>query len=298
MLKTNIAGIEFKNPVIAASGTFGFGREFSKYIDLSRLGGIASKGVTLKEKPGNSGIRVWETPSGLMNSIGLQNPSVATFIEKDLDYMLGLGTEVLINLGGNTLEDYVEGAKLIENTDAKIIELNISCPNIEEGGKSFGMVCNDAVTVLRAVKEVSTKKIFVKLTPNSGELVDVAVACEREGADAISMVNTFNALAIDIYRRKPVFNNITAGLSGPAIKPIALRMVRDVAKAVNIPIIGMGGICDYKDAIEFIMAGATAVEVGTYNFVNTHAMIDIIDGMEEFMKEQKISLLEEIRGII
>ena len=254
--------------------------------------------MTLNKKNGNTGIRVWETPSGLMNSIGLQNPSVKTFIENDLDFMLNSGTNILINLGGNTLNDYVEGAKLIEKTDAEIIELNISCPNIEEGGKSFGMVCNDAVTVLKAVKEVSSKKIFVKLTPNSGELVDVALACEKEGADAISMVNTFNALAIDIYKRKPVFDNITAGLSGPCIKPIALKLVRDVSQAVKIPVIGMGGICDYKDAIEFIMAGATAIQVGTYNFINTHACIDIIEGIEEFMKSQGISSLEEIRGII
>lgn len=298
MLKTNLCGIELKNPVIAASGTFGNGREFSEFFDLSLLGGISSKGVTLKAKDGNPGLRIHETTGGIMNSIGLQNPSVKVFIERELPFMEQFDTEIIVNLGGNSLEDYVEGAKLLEKTNIKIIELNISCPNVKEGGMAFGLNCEDAYTVVSAVRKVNSKKLMVKLSPNAHNLVEVAKECERAGADALSLVNTFNALAIDIYRRKPVFENITAGLSGPCIKPIALRMVREVSKAVSLPVVGLGGIMNYKDAIEFIMAGATAIQVGTANFVNPQVMLEIIDGMEKFMKEQNIKSLDEIRGII
>ncbi len=298
MLKTKIGEIELKNPVIAASGTFAYGEEFSKYIDLNKLGGVSSNGITLSPKDGNPGQRIYETPSGMMNSVGLQNPSVASFIDNEFKFMKSFEYETIVNLSGNCLNDYVEGAKLLEKEDFNIIELNISCPNVKEGGMAFGMTCDAAETVVSAIKEVSTKHIMVKLSPNAFNLSEVARACEAAGADSLSLVNTFNALAIDIYNRKPIFNNVTAGLSGPAIKPIALRMVRDVYKAVNIPVIGMGGIMDYKDAIEFIMAGATAIQVGTANLVNPNAIIEIIDGIEEFMEEQGIKDLEEIRGII
>lgn len=298
MIKTKIGEVELKNPVIAASGTFAYGEEFSKYIDLNKLGGVSSNGVTLSPKDGNPGQRIYETPSGMMNSVGLQNPSVASFIDNELKFMNSFDYETIVNLSGNSLNDYVEGAKLLENENFNIIELNISCPNVKEGGMAFGMTCDAAETVVTAVKEVSSKHIMVKLSPNAFNLAEVAKACEQAGADSLSLVNTFNALAIDIYNRKPVFNNVTAGLSGPAIKPIALRMVRDVYKAVNIPVIGMGGIMDYQDAIEFIMAGATAVQVGTASLVNPNAIIEIIEGIEGFMKEQGIKDLEEIRGII
>lgn len=297
-LKTILCGVEFQNPVIAASGTFGFGREFSAYMDLSRLGGISTKGLTLHKKDGNSGQRIHETSSGIMNSIGLQNPSVEVFIKEELPYMKTLGTEILVNLGGNTLEEYIEGAKLIEQTDVNFIELNISCPNVKHGGMAFGMSCDMAYLVVDAVRKVTSKKLMVKLSPNAHNLIEIATECERAGADALSLVNTFNALAIDIYRKKAIFDNITAGLSGPCIKPIALRMVREVSKAVSIPVVGMGGIINFEDAIEFIMAGASAVQVGTANFINPNVMIEIIEGMKQFMAKQNISSLDEIRGII
>ena len=233
-----------------------------------------------------------------MNSIGLQNPSVAGFIKDDLPIMEKFGTEIIVNLGGNTLEEYIEGAKLLENTNINMIELNISCPNVKEGGMAFGMFCDDANLVVREVRKVTSKKLMVKLSPNAHNLVEVALECEKAGADALSLVNTFNALAIDIFKRKAVFSNITAGLSGPCIKPIALRMVREVYKEVNIPVVGIGGISNYKDAVEFIMAGATAIQVGTANFVNPQVMIEIINDMEQFMINENIKSLDEIRGII
>lgn len=298
MIKTNLCGIELKNPVIAASGTFGNGVEFSEYIDISKLGAVSSKGLTLHPKDGNKGQRIYETSSGIMNSIGLQNPSVAGFIKDDLPIMEKFGTEIIVNLGGNTLEEYIEGAKLLENTNINMIELNISCPNVKEGGMAFGMFCDDANLVVREVRKVTSKKLMVKLSPNAHNLVEVALECEKAGADALSLVNTFNALAIDIFKRKAVFNNITAGLSGPCIKPIALRMVREVYKEVNIPVVGIGGISNYKDAVEFIMAGATAIQVGTANFVNPQVMIEIINDMKQFMINENIKSLDEIRGII
>lgn len=298
MIKTNLCGIELKNPVIAASGTFGNGVEFSEYIDISKLGAVSSKGLTLHPKDGNKGQRIYETSSGIMNSIGLQNPSVAGFIKDDLPIMEKFGTEIIVNLGGNTLEEYIEGAKLLEDTNINMIELNISCPNVKEGGMAFGMFCDDANLVVREVRKVTSKKLMVKLSPNAHNLVEVALECEKAGADALSLVNTFNALAIDIFKRKAVFSNITAGLSGPCIKPIALRMVREVYKEVNIPVVGIGGISNYKDAVEFIMAGATAIQVGTANFVNPQVMIEIINDMKQFMINENIKSLDEIRGII
>lgn len=298
MVKTNLCGIELKNPVIAASGTFGNGVEFSEYIDISKLGAVSSKGLTLHPKDGNKGQRIYETSSGIMNSIGLQNPSVAGFIKDDLPIMEKFGTEIIVNLGGNTLEEYIEGAKLLEDTNINMIELNISCPNVKEGGMAFGMFCDDANLVVREVRKVTSKKLMVKLSPNAHNLVEVALECEKAGADALSLVNTFNALAIDIFKRKAVFRNITAGLSGPCIKPIALRMVREVYKEVNIPVVGIGGISNYKDAVEFIMAGATAIQVGTANFVNPQVMIEIINDMKQFMINENIKSLDEIRGII
>lgn len=298
MLKTSIAGIELKNPVIAASGTFGFGQEFEKYIDLNKLGGLSTNGITLNAKAGNPGQRVHETASGMMNSVGLQNDSIQAFIDNEYRFMSKFDFETIVNLSGNSKEDYIEGIKLLEGLDINIIELNISCPNIKEGGMAYGMTCMAAEDIVTAVRKVSTKHIMVKLTPNAHDLVEVARACEKAGADSLSLVNTFNALAIDIYKRKPVFNNVTAGLSGPAIKPIALRMVRDVSRAVKIPVIGMGGIMTYEDAIEYIMAGATAIQVGTANLVNPRSIIEIIEGIEDFMKKEKIKSLDDIRGII
>ncbi|MDD7045212.1 MAG: dihydroorotate dehydrogenase [Peptoniphilaceae bacterium] len=297
-LNIDLCGIEFKNPVIAASGTFGFAKEFEDYIDLDRLGGVSSKGLTLNKNLGNPGIRIYETPSGIMNSIGLQNPGVEHFIDNELPLMLQRDFVTMANLGGHTVEEYVEGARKLDKTDLRMIELNISCPNVKKGGMAFGTDPVKAAEVVSKVREVTDKVLFVKLSPNVGHIGDFARIARDNGADGISLVNTFNALAIDIRSRKPVFANKTAGLSGPAIKPIALRMVNEVAKAVDLPIIGMGGITNYVDAIEFIMAGASAIEVGTGNFLKLDLMTDIIDGMEKFMKEENIKSLDEIRYII
>lgn len=293
-----INGVNLKNPVITASGTFGYGREFEEYMDLSRLGAMVTKGLTLNKKKGNPGIRLHETSSGLMNSIGLQNPGVKDFIEKDLAYMKTFDCPIIVNLGGSTIEDYLEGVELLNKEDIDMIELNISCPNVKEGGMAFGVKAETARDIVARVSKICKKPLMVKLSPNAENIKEMAYACCDAGADSLSLVNTFNSLAIDIYGRKPVFDNITAGLSGPAIKPIALRMVYEVAKTVNIPVVGIGGIVSSEDAIEFIMAGAHAIQVGMGNFINPSISIDIIEGIEEFMEKEGVKSLEEIRAII
>lgn len=292
-----INGIEFKNPVIAASGTFGFGEEYNEIYDVSVLGGISSKGLTINPREGNEGFRVFETKSGMINSVGLQNPGVDNFIKTELPNMKKLGTRIIANLGGATIEDYINGILKLNNTDVDIIELNISCPNVKCGGMALGIKSETAAEAVRLTKEVSKKPLMVKLSPNAEDIVDIALACEKAGADSLSLVNTFKAMAIDINKRKPVFKNIFAGLSGPAIKPMALRMVYEVSEAVNIPVIGMGGITSWEDAIEFIMAGATAIQVGTANFIKPDIGFDVVTGIENYMKKEGIKTLEEIRGI-
>lgn len=298
MTKVDICGVELKNPVIAASGTFGFGQEFDQYYPIDKLGGISSKGLTLEKRNGNKGIRVYETPAGMMNSIGLQNPGVQGFIDNELPFMEEKNTVILANLGGGTIDDYIQGVELLNETDIDFIELNISCPNVKSGGMAFGIKCESAFEVVKACKEVASKPMIVKLSPNAENIREMALTCAEAGADGLSLVNTFNALAIDIYKRRPIFNNITAGLSGPAIKPIALRMVYEVCKEVDIPVIGMGGITNGRDAIEFIMAGATAIQVGSANFIKPDIALDIIKEIEDFMVNEGIKNLEEIRGII
>ncbi len=297
-LRVKIADIEFKNPLIAASGTFGFGKEYEEYYDISKLGGVSTKGLTLNPKDGNEGIRLFETPSGLMNSIGLENPGIQAFIDKELDFLLSKDLITLVNIGGNNIEDYLEAVRLISETEAQMIELNISCPNVKSGGMAFGIKTCVAKDVVKKVRDITDKPLIVKLSPNANDIVEMAKACEEVGADALSLVNTFNAMAIDIDRRKTVFNNKTAGLSGPAIKPIALRMTYEVAKAVNIPVIGMGGIRNYTDVIEFIMTGASAVQVGTMNFTEPMIMANMAEDLEKYMNDNKIESFEEIRGII
>lgn len=297
-METKIANVEFKNPILVASGCFSNGREFADYIDLSKLGGICTTGMTLNPKTGNPGIRIHETPSGLMNSIGLQNSGIEDFLGKDLDFLMAQNTNIIANLSGNTEEDYVEGAKLLDQSPVHMIELNISCPNVKEGGMAFGMVCHSAGDITRKVRKATTKPLMVKLSPNAHNLVEVAQYCQDAGADALSLVNTFNALAIDIKKRRPVFENITAGLSGPAIKPIALRMVWEVAKAVNIPVVGIGGIRNYEDVVEYIMAGAQAVQIGSQNLVSPTSTMQILEDLENYMKEENIQSLDQIRGII
>lgn len=295
-LKTKLCGVTLKNPLIMASGTFGFGAEFAEYMDLSALGGICSKGLTLHPKQGNYGSRMWETPAGMMNSVGLQNPGVACFISDELPRMRRSGAAVIANLGGGTVEEYVEGARLLDSADIDLLELNISCPNVKEGGANFGIDREVAAGVVSAVRGAFRGPMMVKLSPNAHDIVDMALACEAAGADALSLVNTFKAMAIDIHRRGPVFRNVSAGLSGPAIKPIALRMVYEVAGAVKVPVVGLGGIATATDALEFILAGAAAVQIGTASFVKPDIALDILAGIEEYMERNKVKDLRELRG--
>lgn len=297
-LRVNLCGFELKNPIIMASGTFGFGKEYGEIYDISLLGGISSKGLTLIAKPGNEGMRVHETPSGMMNSVGLENPGVQGFIDRELDDFSKLDTCRIVNLGGGCEDDYVEGARLLDDKDFDIVELNISCPNVKHGGMAFGIKSEVAREVIRSVRKATKKPLIVKLSPNAEDIVEMAKVCQEEGADGISLVNTFKAMAIDIHKKRPVFNNVTAGLSGPAIKPIALRMVYEVCQAVTIPVVGMGGIMTAEDVIEFIMAGATCVQIGTANFTNPRIGQDIIADLNRFMDENGIKSLDEIRGII
>lgn len=297
-LKVNICGIEFNNPVIAASGTFGFGKEFADYIDINKLGGISSKGLTLHKNLGNKGIRIYETAAGIMNSIGLQNPGIEYFIKEELPFLETKDAVTIANLGGHSVDEYVKGALLLDKTSVPIIELNISCPNVKEGGMAFGTNPKKACEVIEKVRKATKKVLMVKLSPNVGDIKEFVKIAENSGADCISLVNTFNALAIDVDNKKAVFENKTAGLSGPCIKPIALRMVYEASNATNLPIIGMGGISNYRDCLEFIMAGASAVQVGTSNFVDFNTMINIVDDLEKYMQRENLNSLEEIRKII
>ena len=298
MLKVNINGVEFKNPVIAASGTFGFGQEYNNFYDVGILGGISTKGLTLNEKDGNSGIRVYETKGGMMNSVGLQNPGVDHFIQYELKDMKKLKTNIIANVGGGCIEDYEIAVSKLNETDIDMIELNISCPNVKSGGMAFGIKGDVAFEVVEKIKKITNKPLMVKLSPNAEDIVYMALKCEKAGADSISLINTLKGMAIDINKRKPVFDNVYAGLSGPSIKPIALRMVHEVSKAVNIPVIGLGGISTAEDAIEFMMAGASAIQIGTINFNNPLAGKEIVEGMKNFLIKEGIKDITEIIGIV
>lgn len=294
----DLAGIKLKNPIIMASGTYGYGEEFKNFYDPKILGGISSKGITRHPKKGNEGIRIWETPSGILNSIGLENPGVEEFVKEKIYSMQELGTEIFVNLGGNTIEEYVESTKILNDYEFAAIELNISCPNVKEGGMAFGMDKDSAARVVREVMKVTNKKVFVKLSPNAGDIVGIAKAVEAEGATGLSLINTILGMAIDLNREEIVFNNTYAGLSGPAVKPIALRILHQVARAVDIPIIGMGGITSYKDVLEFLMAGATAVEIGTYNFMNPKAGAEIISDLEKYLEEKNKNINDYIKKLV
>lgn len=303
-LSVEIAGVKFKNPLIGSSGTFGFGTEYAPLFDVNKLGGISSKGLTLEPRQGNSGIRLWETPSGLMNSIGLQNPGIPHFIEHELPEMMALDAVTIANLSGSTLESYVEGAKLLDKTDVPVIELNISCPNVAAGGAAFGMSCAAAHTATKAVREVTKKPLLVKLTPQSPELIDVALSCIKAGADGISLCNSFQGVAIDIETGRPVFDKIKAGFGGPAVRPIAVRLVYELVQAINqlpenerVPVVAIGGVAGWQDVVEFIMAGATAVQVGTNTFANPMTMFECIEGLAEFMKRKGYKNIQEMKGI-
>lgn len=298
VLSLSLCGVTLQNPVIAASGTFGFGREYAEIMDVSRLGGICGKGLTLRGSAGNAGERIFETPSGLLNSIGLENPGVKRFVEQEAAFLRSLGPAVICNLGGHSEEDYLEGAAVLNEADIDFLELNISCPNVKAGGMAFGLFPDTAAELTRSIKAISRHPLMVKLSPNAPDLVAVARACESAGADALSLVNTFLGMAIDIKRKKAVFDNIYAGLSGPAIRPLALRMVHQVAHAVTIPVVGMGGIASAEDAIAFLMAGARAVQVGTMTFANPGAMLEIVDGLSTYCVEAQLGNLQEICGIL
>lgn len=295
-MSVEIAGIKLKNPVLAASGTFGFGREYSEYFDLSLLGGIAVKGLTLKPRKGNPPPRIAETPSGILNSVGLQNPGVHYFIENEIPFLRKYDTAIIANASGNTIEEYEQMAEILSDSDIDAIELNLSCPNVKEGCMSFGSTTEGLVKVLKRVRKYSKKPLIVKLTPNVTDIVEIAKAAEDTGADALSLINTVLGMAIDAKTRKPVLKNITGGLSGPAIKPIALRMVYQVANEVKIPVIGMGGISDGTDAVEFLLAGASAVMVGTAGLVNPFAWTETVKGIESYLKENNVTDIKELIG--
>lgn len=297
-LSLSLCGVSLQNPVIAASGTFGFGHEYAEIVDVSRLGGISGKGLTLHGSAGNTGVRVHETPAGLLNSIGMENPGVQHFVDCEAAFMRALGPAVIANLGGHCEEDYLEGARLLNGADIDILELNISCPNVKAGGMALGMLPDTAHDITRKVKAVSRHPVMVKLSPNAPELVRVAHACEAAGADALSLVNTFLGMAIDVREKRAVFDNVYAGLSGPAILPVALRMVHQVAHAVSLPVVGLGGIASAEDAIRFMMAGACAVQVGTMSFANPAAMLNVIDGLAGYCASEGLGSLQEIVGII
>ena len=302
MLQTQVnigRDLIIKNPVMTASGTFGYGTEYADFIDLNRLGGILVKGTTLHPREGNPYPRMAETPSGMLNAVGLQNKGVDYFCDHIYPTIRDYDTAMIVNVSGSQLEDYIETAEKINALDdIPAIELNISCPNVKEGGMAFGVTCAGAASVVRAVRQVYDKTLIVKLSPNVTDITEIARAVEAEGADSISMINTLLGMAIDAERCRPVLSTITGGLSGPAVKPIALRMVWQTAQVVKIPIIGMGGITSATDAIEFLLAGATAVEVGTYNFVDPTATIKIIEGIEDYMRQHGFSDIHQVIGAL
>ncbi len=295
-LKVKIGDISFKNPIIPASGTFGFGKEISQYYDLSILGGIVSKGITRYPRKGNPPIRIAETASGMLNSVGLQNIGILRFIEEEMDAFTSYDCVSIVNIAGSSVEEYVEMTELLQNTKCDIIELNLSCPNVKEGCMAFGSSAKGIESVVASVRKVSRKPLWVKLTPNTTSIADTAKSAENAGADAVSLVNTFLGMAIDLKTRRPVLRNNYGGLSGPAIKPIALRMVNEVYRSVSIPVIGMGGIMNACDALEFIMAGASAVQIGTANLVNPYSCHDIVLNIEKELFNMGITNITDLIG--
>ena len=295
-LSVNIAGVKFNNPVIMASGTYGFGKEYSEYIDLNKLGGISVKGLTLLERKGNPPPRIAETPSGILNSVGLQNPGVQVFKQQYMPFLKGYDTRVIANIAGNTIEDYCEMAEILGDSGVDAIELNVSCPNVKAGCLAFGTTPQGIAEITRAVKKYCKQPLIVKLTPNVADIKSIAKAAEGEGADAVSLINTLLGMAIDIHKKKPVLANNFGGLSGPAVKPVAVRMVYEVANTVKIPVIGMGGIATAEDAIEFLLAGASAIMVGTANFVDPLVPEKIINGIVEYLKQNNYNNIYSVIG--
>ena len=295
-LRVSVAGVEFNNPLIAASGTFGFGREYAEFYPLSTLGGISSKGITLKARPGNPAPRIAEAPGGMLNAVGLQNPGVDHFIEKDLPWLREQGTRIIANIAGNTPEDYCAMAEKLNDTDIDMIEMNISCPNVKQGGVQFGTSTEGVAGITKAVRAHCTKPLMVKLSPNVTDISEMALAAESEGADAISMINTLTGMRIDINTKRPIIHNNTGGFSGPALLPIAVRMVWQTYNKVKIPIVGLGGISTWQDAIEMLLAGATALQIGTVLFTDPYAPVKIVEGLEQYMDKNGVKSLSELTG--
>ena len=296
MLSVDLAGIKMKTPVMTASGTFGFGMEYSDFVDINKIGAVVVKGTTLTPRSGNSGVRIAETPAGMLNSIGLENPGVDEFLNHTLPALADYDVPVIVNIAGNTVEEYGELANRLEVKGVAALELNISCPNVKQGGIAFGTNCDSAVSVVKMVKSNTNLPVIVKLSPNVTDIVEMAKAVEAAGADAIALINTLLGMAINIHTWQPVLGNVVGGLSGPAVKPVAVRMVWQVANAVKVPIIGMGGIMTAEDAVEFILAGATAVAVGTANFVNPHATMEIADGIKDYLAKKGLSHVSQLVG--
>lgn len=299
-LKVNIGALELKNPVLTASGTFGFGEEFADFVDLNRLGGVIVKGTTLEPRQGNDYPRMAETPSGMLNAVGLQNKGVDYFIDTIYPRLKEYpDMETIVNVSGSRIEDYAEVCRrLNERTDIRAVEINISCPNVKQGGMAFGTTTAGAAAVTKAVREAFDKTLIIKLSPNVTDITEIARAVEAEGADAVSMINTLMGMAVDVERRRPKLSTVTGGLSGPAVRPVAVRMVWQTYKAVNIPIIGLGGIMSANDALEFIMAGATAVQVGTANFVDPSVTEKIVDGLAEYCSRHGETSIRNLIGCI
>jgi len=298
-LNVNIGNLDLKNPVLTASGTFGYGTEFADFIDLSRLGGFIVKGTTLEPREGNDYPRMVETPSGMLNAVGLQNKGVKYFIETIYPAISNVGSKIIVNVSGAKVDDYVEVCRqLSEYTDIEAVEVNISCPNVKQGGMAFGTTANGAAQVTKAVRRAFAGTVIVKLSPNVTDVTEIARAAESEGADAVSLINTLMGMAIDVERMCPCLSTITGGLSGPAVRPVAVRMVWQTAKSVSIPVIGLGGIMNGRDALEFILAGASAVEVGTANFIDPAVSVKIIDYIEDFCVRHGVKDIKELIGAV
>ncbi len=296
--KVSIAGVEFKNPVTTASGTFGSGMEYSEFVDLSKLGAVTTKGVALNPWPGNNTIRVTEVYGGMLNAIGLQNPGIDVFTQRDIPFLKQYDTKIIVNVCGKTVEEYVGVVEKLSNQPIDMLEINVSCPNVKEGAIAFGQDAKALENITKEIKKVAKQPVIMKLSPNVTRIAEMAKAAEAAGADAISLINTITGMKIDINRRKFVLANKTGGMSGPAIKPVAVRMVYECAQAVNIPIIGMGGIRTAEDALEFILAGATMVAVGAANFSNPYATLEVINGIESYMADNSISDINELIGAV
>ena len=297
-LAVNFAGVEFKNPIIPASGAFGYGREFENFYPLSTLGGISVKGTTGTRRNGNLPPRIAETPSGMLNSVGLQNPGIDHFIKIELPNLKTKNTVVIANIAGSTADEYREIAEKLDKTDVDMIEVNISCPNVKAGGAAFGVTCEGAASITKIVRSATSKPVMMKLSPNVTNIADIAKAVEAEGADAVSLINTLLGMRIDIKTRRPVLHNNMGGLSGPAIFPVAVRMVWQVSNAVKIPVCGIGGISRWQDVVEMMMAGAQTVQIGAALFQNPMAPVEIIDGLENYVSENKLNNLQDIVGTV